>query len=181
MDSPADRDHILAAMAERAEEIHAYVSQLPAAALETGTSAAWGVSHHLAHLASGHGRLTRAFRTRDLLPRQAGVPSRGYAAVRDAYRAALALAPKDMLARNATTGAVEAGTTHMEVLGRYASAASELRRAAQEWNETELDERLIPHPLLGPLPAREMLWFMLYHDLHHLEGMRAVVAAQSGH
>lgn len=42
-----------------------------------------------------------------------------------------------------------------------------LNRKIQNWTEEELDEYVIPHPLLGKLTAREMLYFTIYHVQHH--------------
>lgn len=36
------------------------------------------------------------------------------------------------------------------------------------WSEDQLDSYLIPHPLLGKLTIREMLFFSSYHIEHHL-------------
>ncbi|MEQ1588140.1 MAG: DinB family protein [Cyclobacteriaceae bacterium] len=41
------------------------------------------------------------------------------------------------------------------------------------WSESKLDTCLLPHPLLGKLTLREMLFFSVYHIQHHkklLEG-----------
>lgn len=36
------------------------------------------------------------------------------------------------------------------------------------WNENQLDQFLLPHPLLGKITLREMLFFSAYHIQHHL-------------
>lgn len=35
------------------------------------------------------------------------------------------------------------------------------------WSEKQLDQYLIPHPLLGKITVREMLFFSAYHIQHH--------------
>lgn len=35
------------------------------------------------------------------------------------------------------------------------------------WTEQDLDTVLLPHPLLGKLTVREMLYFTIYHAQHH--------------
>ena len=37
----------------------------------------------------------------------------------------------------------------------------------EKWNEKDMDRYLLPHPLLGKLYAREMLYFTIYHTQHH--------------
>jgi hypothetical protein len=38
----------------------------------------------------------------------------------------------------------------------------------EKYSEEELDRLLLPHPLLGKLTLREMLYFTIYHAEHHL-------------
>jgi len=41
-----------------------------------------------------------------------------------------------------------------------------------EWSEKDLDRFRLPHPLLGKLTFREMLFFTVFHNEHHLRTMR---------
>ena len=47
-----------------------------------------------------------------------------------------------------------------------------LQLVEANWSEEELDEYPIPHPLLGLITAREMLYFTAYHLLHHHQIMK---------
>jgi DinB superfamily len=38
----------------------------------------------------------------------------------------------------------------------------------ESWSEDQLDQYLLPHPLLGKITVREMLFFSAYHIQHHL-------------
>lgn len=40
------------------------------------------------------------------------------------------------------------------------------------YTDEELDSLVIPHPLLGKLTVREMIYFTIYHVEHHLENMK---------
>ncbi|MBK6776913.1 MAG: DinB family protein [Flavobacteriales bacterium] len=42
-----------------------------------------------------------------------------------------------------------------------------MTRRAGAWSEQDLDTVLLPHPLLGKLTVREMLFFTIYHAQHH--------------
>lgn len=46
-------------------------------------------------------------------------------------------------------------------------------RRVHAWSEQELDQYLLPHPLMGKLTMREMLYFSVYHIQHHLNGLKA--------
>ena len=47
------------------------------------------------------------------------------------------------------------------------SRVGALTRRVDTWTEEELDAFLLPHPLLGKLTVREMLFFTIYHVQHH--------------
>lgn len=36
-----------------------------------------------------------------------------------------------------------------------------------KWDETQMDEFVFPHPLLGKITVREMMYFTIYHADHH--------------
>ena len=54
-----------------------------------------------------------------------------------------------------------------ELLEQWSKASTELVSVAGKWNDSELDEYLLPHPLIGKLTIREMLFFTIYHNLRH--------------
>jgi hypothetical protein len=66
----------------------------------------------------------------------------------------------------------DAETKKQELLRQWAKVSAELVSAMEKWEEAELDQYLLPHPLLGKLTVREMLFFTVYHSLRHasLEG-----------
>lgn len=45
-----------------------------------------------------------------------------------------------------------------------------LTKRLEKFSENELDKYLLPHPLLGKLTIREMLYFTIYHAMHHHQG-----------
>jgi hypothetical protein len=44
-----------------------------------------------------------------------------------------------------------------------------LTRSLSRWSEEQIDTFILPHPLLGKLTVREMLYFTVYHIHHHRE------------
>jgi hypothetical protein len=41
------------------------------------------------------------------------------------------------------------------------------------YSETQLDQFILPHPLLGKLTLREMLYFTIYHVQHHFDQVKS--------
>jgi hypothetical protein len=49
-----------------------------------------------------------------------------------------------------------------------------LNRKIDKFSETELDKFVLPHPLLGKLTIREMLYFTIYHVEHHQKSITEI-------
>ncbi len=44
---------------------------------------------------------------------------------------------------------------------------SKMSKKIEKWSEEQLDEFVLPHPLLGKVTTREMLYFTIHHAGHH--------------
>jgi len=53
------------------------------------------------------------------------------------------------------------------VFSQLESTVDRLGRRINRFSENDLDIHLLPHPLLGKLTLREMLYFTVYHADHH--------------
>lgn len=96
-------------------------------------------------------------------------PSRSYAEVRERYRERLA---EGVQAGRFAPPPLPAPASPREAR-RGLMAKRELRARALEaaiggWEEDALDRFLLPHPALGKVTVREMLFFTVYHNLHHV-------------
>jgi len=96
-------------------------------------------------------------------------PPRSYEAVEAAYQKVLAEGGKasgrfvpQPLALPSDPAAVR-----RKVVQNLEAANAALVTRIRSWPETSLDRYQLPHPLLGRLTVREMLFFTLYHGLHH--------------
>ena len=54
------------------------------------------------------------------------------------------------------------------IMADFARVHATLRKSIARWPENLLDRLQLPHPLLGKLTVREMLFFTLYHQRHHM-------------
>ena len=58
------------------------------------------------------------------------------------------------------------------LLKKYEAQKQKLISKIEKQTEKELDEYILPHPLLGKVTLREMLYFTIHHNEHHLELLR---------
>jgi hypothetical protein len=95
--------------------------------------------------------------------------SRSFEALREAYLARLAAgATAGRFTPSPQPPPMDAAAYRDSVLGSWRAANADLRARVAGWNEAALDRYLLPHPALGTLTVREMLFFTLYHNAHHL-------------
>lgn len=138
---------------------------------------AWSPADNVRHLTKSVRAVTKGLR----MPRlalllvfgRAKRPSRRYAEVVAWYRARLAqgadagrFSPEDRPAP------ADAEAERARIMRFHATALDELDAVIARWPEGPLDRRRLPHPLLGPLTVREMLFFTVYHNQHHVANVR---------
>lgn len=129
----------------------------------------WTPGQQLEHIRKSVAPVVLAFRLpRFLLKYQFGVTnrsSRSYDALVARYLKALdgatAVAPKQFQPPEVSFGSRQ---KHMQA---YENVVQKLIKVAQKCSEKDLDYYVIPHPLIGKLTLREMLFFCIYHVQHH--------------
>ena len=68
---------------------------------------------------------------------------------------------------NQETPEVNAEQKKRELLKQWSNASEELVSMIEKWDEKDLDRYLLPHPILGNLTLREMIFFTIYHNLRY--------------
>ncbi|HEY0305811.1 MAG TPA: DinB family protein [Longimicrobiales bacterium] len=180
--APATGADIAAELNRLHDESVAFYATLPTATFVAPQGAAWSPADHVRHLTKSMRALNRGLRLPLFVLRwrfgRASRPSRSYDGVVAAYRKRL----ETFDGRNnpfapATSPAVDTEAWRATVMSYHATAVAELIRHARRINEDKLDKIQVPHPLLGKMTLREMLFFMLYHNLHHVRLVAARVEA----
>ena len=171
--TPATKPEIQTGLAGLEDEISRYVEGIPAAEFLAPQGEHWAPERHMRHLVKSVGAVAAGMRAPRILlrlkfgrPRQA---SRSFEEVVAVYRAALE-AGGQARGRYAPSD-IPAGADPEEwrdgVLARWRRASDGLAGAGERWSEKALDRHQAPHPLLGNMTVREILFFTLYHNAHH--------------
>jgi hypothetical protein len=145
---------------------------------------AWSPADNVRHLVISTKPVAKAFKLPALALRmrfgKAERPSDTYAGMRERYRARLALgADAGEYAPKALEPPLDAEGWQRELVGECRDALVDLASAVSSWSDADLDLYQLPHPLLGLLTLREMLFFTIYHYSHHAENARRRLDASS--
>lgn len=137
---------------------------------------AWSPADNVRHLLKSNRPVLRALGTPKallLIRFGAGLrASKTYSEVRERYLGRLAagvtagrFAPRPLGSSDQTE---EQRGSLMSALDQV---SNDLTDAVSGWGEWQLDRLRLPHPALGRLTVREMLFFTLYHNLHHAQNV----------
>lgn len=132
----------------------------------------WSASDNVDHLIKAIKPITLALK----MPRlglqtmfgKAEHPSRMYAEICKAYADGIAKgaqASGRFLPDQASP--VQPEEQKKELLDQLSKAGNSLLSALENWQDAELDQYQLPHPILGNLTIREMLFFSIYHTVRH--------------
>ena len=132
----------------------------------------WSASDNVDHLIKSHKPIAKALRlpkfTLQAMFGKPEQPSRSYEEICRIYRNEItkgAQASGRYLPNQDSPANAE--EKKKELLAQFSKASADLVSVAEKWTESELDSYLLPHPLIGKLTIREMLYFTIYHNLRH--------------
>lgn len=166
---------IMGALNGAFDEVTALVANLSDEAFAAAPPGKWSPGMQLVHLTRSAAAVRMALRLpRGLLRLIAGTAtheSRPFDALAESYRRVLAEGGK-ATGRYVPRPVPAARRASAE--GAFRREHGRLTAGLSRWDEAALDRYLLPHPLLGKLTVREVLFFTIDHTHHHTEGIRAM-------
>ncbi|MEZ5043358.1 MAG: DinB family protein [Saprospiraceae bacterium] len=63
---------------------------------------------------------------------------------------------------------IENGIKSTDLLAKWEALSAQFQVVAEVWTEEDLDQYAMAHPILGLLSVKEMLFFTIFHNAHHL-------------
>jgi len=172
VEQPHSRDELLQAFEEQERASLDYWSAFDTASFFRPLGKAWSPAENVRHLTKSTRPVVKALKLPRFVSRLLfGKPRRAsltYEQLRTRY--AEALAEGGQAGRFAPSAQREADLDawRESILRHFTSVNRDLRVAIARWPDPSLDSAQLPHPLLGKLTVREMLFFTLYHSRHHI-------------
>ena len=164
------RPEITTALKARFDEAAAFFAGRPDNTFCTAPPERWTEGQHLDHLIRSAKPLNLALRLPRIALRMkfgtAKAPGETMEALAARYEATLAAGGK---ASGRFVPPAVAREDKPQLLEALRHEGERLVEVAQAWSEEDLDKYVLPHPLLGDLTVRGMLFFTYHHMGHHLE------------
>ena len=168
------KPQIIDALNEKVDAFNKYISLLDKEKFEASPNGKWSAGQNLDHLIRAIKPLQLAYS----LPKFALVtlfgkpnrPSRTYDELVIKYKAKLNAGGK---ASRAFIPPAVSFEKKDALLKKYATQKKLLIAKIEKQSEAGLDKYILPHPLLGKITLREMLYFTIHHNQHHLELLKS--------
>lgn len=173
MTNISDKATIIAALHEAVEAVCDYISRLNETEFIAAPEGKWNAGQQLDHLIRSIKPLNLAYSLpAAFLKLRFGVsnrPSKTYQGLVDKYESKLALGGRASGRFVPTSIDFQSRERFCK---KYLQEKEKLNRKIARLDEDFLDKYILPHPLLGMLTLREMLFFTIYHNYHHLNLMK---------
>lgn len=163
-------EEIIVAWNERSVHLLDWFQAMSPGNFERGPEGRWSAGQHLDHLVRSVKPLTMALRIPKVALRRLFGPadrdSVSFEVLADRYEATLRKGGK---ASGRFVPVFVSRGMQRELIDAFRTESERLAKTATKWSEANLDKHFLPHPLLGKLTVREMLYFTVLHTQHHYE------------
>ncbi|NUO81281.1 DinB family protein [candidate division KSB1 bacterium] len=171
--NPQTRNEILARLQQLHGEANEFLGTLSDAEFFTPQGEKWSPAEQVRHLTKSVRPVAKALR----LPRLAlallfgvhRVASHSFTEIEAFYQGRLKTGvTAGKFAPSSQPAPDDPRARRGEIMQRWQETHRALQYAIATWPEAALDRYRLPHPVLGKLSLREMLFFTLYHNAHHV-------------
>ncbi|MGE5106490.1 MAG: DinB family protein [Sphingobacteriales bacterium] len=156
-------------------ELSSYCSNVDEGAFFKRIDNKWSIAENLQHLITSTKMTNLALRVPKfalrLLYGKPNRPSRTYEELIAKYNSKLEAGAKASGRYIPKDQEINKGKDEL-LVNWNAAAANYLSRIKYYWDEESLDQYIVPHPMLGKITIRELMYFTIYHSKHHLKAIR---------
>ena len=167
------KQEIASALEEKVNAFNGYIASLDKEQFEITPGGKWSAGQNLDHLIRSIKPLQLAYWLPKFILKtifgKANRPSRTYDELVTRYKTKLAAGGR---ASGPFIPPVISFEQKDALLKTYETQKRKLISKINRQNEKVLDLYILPHPLLGKLTLREMLFFTIHHNEHHLESLK---------
>jgi hypothetical protein len=162
------KQQIIQLLQEKHNAFIAYIQTLSAEEFLYAPEGKWTAAQQLDHIHKSVKPLTQAMGYPKFVPRllfgKANRPSKTYEELINRYNEKLSLGGR---ASGRFVPPTIAASQKDALIKLIVASVNNLCKRIEKFSEMELDNMILPHPLLGKITIREMLYFTAYHVEQH--------------
>lgn len=168
-----NKKEIIAALDEKINAFTNYITELNKEKFEASPNGKWSAGQNLDHLIRAIQPLQMAYSLPKFVLRilfgKNNRASKSYEEVVAKYKSKLAAGGR---ASGPFIPSIIPFDKKDRLIKKYDQHKKKLSAKIEKQNEVDLDKYILPHPLLGKVTLREMLFFTIHHNEHHLESLK---------
>ncbi len=168
-----NKNEIIDAFNKNVNAFNQFILPLNKEQFENTSDGKWSAGQNLYHLILAIKPLQSAFSIPkfilNFLFGKANRQSKSYEALVEKYKARLSAGGK---ASGRFIPKINSFEKKNSLVNKYNIQKENLIKKIKKQSEEELDNFILPHPLLGKITLREMLFFTIYHNEHHLQNVK---------
>jgi len=166
------KDEIIDVLENEHQKLFDWLEKQPDEAWVKSPEGKWTTGQHILHLVNAIKKVNHAMSfPKFILKSKFGVSNRAlrsYKAVVKRYQEKLI--QNEERAKTYNTGMkIPSLKDKKQLLYTLTVQNKKLQYKTNKWKDTHLDTLLLPHPLLGKMPIREVLMWIAHHTAHHTE------------
>lgn len=167
-----NKDQIVAILEEKHVHLFEHIAQCSDKEWNDGPLEKWTFGQHVLHLSESLTLLNKALSyPKFILKYKFGIanrPLRDYDEIVLRYKEKLA-ANKDRAKQFNSKLSMPAAQEKEKLVRILQLQKNKLQKTTLKWKDKDLDRLLIPHPLMGRMPVREIIMWTAHHTEHHTQ------------
>lgn len=136
----------------------------------------WSIAEEFDHVLKSAAAMCSAMKNKPLLLKwkfgKPNRPVRTYDEAFNRYKEKLATVNGKAVAPSPFRSEENKTFSREDMLNHWRLTLSKFEQRINNWSDKNLDKVLLPHPLLGKMMVRELLFFTHFHTLHHLKSLQ---------
>lgn len=169
------KDEIIDLLENEHRKLFDWLEKQPNSNWEKGPEGKWTTGQHILHLVDAIKKLNKALSyPKFILKSKFGISNRElrpYKAVANRYQEKLA--QNQEKAKTYNTGMkVPTLKNKNRLIETLVIQNKKLQLKTHKWKNHHLDTLILPHPLMGKMPVREIIMWTAHHTAHHTETLK---------
>lgn len=167
-----DKQDIITLLENKHQELFDWIENQPENSSQKGPEGKWTTGQYIVHLVDSLQQVNKALSFPKFLLKykfgKANREVRSYEEVVTKYQDKLAVNKEKAKQFNSKVE-TPSDKKYKQLLSTLQIQNKKLQHKTNRWKDTDLDTLILPHPLMGKMPIREIIMWTAYHTQHHAD------------